>query len=99
MEETTPTKKIGLLNAISAGIFGVFAVSLIFALSTRFFGITGLYVGGIISLFIPSIGLYYTDGKSMLRIIFWSMLIFLILGIIGFFAGKFWLEITLDKLI
>ncbi|MBI5753650.1 hypothetical protein HZA40_00715 [Candidatus Peregrinibacteria bacterium] len=84
------------LTRLTLILFGVFATSLIFAITVKVFEIPGIWIGLIICAALITAIFYYKVPGTKLRIIAWSMLIALILGTVIYFAGLSYLKNSLE---
>lgn len=84
---TKEIRKTSLLSKFTLILFGVFLTSLIFAFTVKLFEDIGIWLGLLICLGLIFCGFYYTEPKTRLRLITWSMLITIIAGAIFLTVG------------
>jgi len=77
-------KKIDILSKVSLILIGVFVASVIFAIATKNFGTTGLYLGLLTTLALSFGGFYYIEKGTVLRQITWGITVTIVIGVVGY---------------
>lgn len=99
---TTEIRKTNFLTRLTLILFGIFATSVIFALTVRLFEIPGIWLGlAVCAALIAAIFYYKKPGSrsaptGYLRVIAWSMLATIIIGTIIYFVGLNYVKSTLE---
>ena len=72
MNETT--KKTSFLTKVTLVLLGILVTTFIFALFTKQFEITGIYLALILCIILSFCGLYYIEKGTKLRLVTWGMI-------------------------
>ena len=88
--------KTNLLTKFTLVLFGIFATSIIFAITLKLFQIPGIWIGLAICIILIGLALKYKAPGSYIRFIAWSMLGTIIIGTIAYFVGLGYVQSTLD---
>jgi len=91
-------RRIGILEHITLILIGILIATIIFAITTKYLGEWGVYLGLLANAGIVFCGYYYLEKGSRLRVITWSILGTLIFSIIVYFFALEYITSTLGDL-